>query len=83
MVYYAAGTEAGGRRVAENRIQEILLDGSAGTPVRLPLAKPFASYFTTTVRGGSPSSRTLEMLGPRMGADNKIGYARVRLFPEP
>ena len=83
VVCYAAGTEADGRRVAENRVMELLPDGSSGAPVRLPLAKPFTSYFTATVRAGSPPSRTLEMLGPRAGAGNTISYARVRLFPEP
>ena len=34
-------------KLAENRLLEILPDGSAGVPVRLPLAKPFTSYFTT------------------------------------
>jgi len=80
VVCYASGSEAGGRSVAENRILEILPDGSAGAAVRLPLAKPFTSYFTTTVRGGSPPSRTLEMLGTRAGAGNTISYAKVRLF---
>ena len=80
VVCYASGTEAGGRSVAENRILEILSDGSTGDPVRLPLAKPFTSYFTTTVRGGSPPSQTLEMLGTRAGTGNTISYARVRLF---
>jgi hypothetical protein len=83
VVCYASGAEAGGRRVAENRILEILPDGTPGTPVRLPLAKPFTSCFTTTVRAGSPPSGTLEMLGPRAGTGNTISYARVRLFPEP
>jgi hypothetical protein len=80
VVCYVSGTEAGARSVAENRILEILPDGAAGAPVRLPLAKPFTSYFTTTVRSGSPPSQTLEMLGPRLGVHNAISYARVRLF---
>jgi len=80
VVCYAAGTETDGRHVAENRILEILPDGSPGAPVRLPLGKPFTSYFTATGRGGSPPSRTLEMLGTRAGTGNTISYARVRLF---
>ena len=80
VMYYASGTEASGRNVAENRIMEILAEGATGDPVRLPLAKPFTSYFTTTERGGSPPSRTLEMLGQRAGDGNTISYARVRLF---
>jgi len=77
---YASGTGEGGRTVAENRIMEILPDGAVGAVARLPLAKPFTSYFTTTVRGGSPPSHTLEMLGLRTGTGNTISYARVRLF---
>jgi hypothetical protein len=80
VVCYASGREAGGSSVAENRILEILPDGSASAPVRVPLTKPFTSYFTTTVRGGSPPSRTLEMLGTRAGTGNTISYARIELF---
>lgn len=80
VVCYASGRDPGGARVAENRIFEILPDGSTGAPVRLPLTKPFTSYFTTTERGGSPPSQTLEMLGTRAGLGNTISYARVRLF---
>ncbi len=80
VVCYASGSEGGGRNIAENRILEILPDGSPGEPRRLPLAKPFTSYFTTTVRAGSPPSQTLEMLGTRSGLGNTISYARVRLF---
>ena len=41
-------------KLAENRLLEILPDDSAGVPVRLPLAKPFWRYFTTTMRAGLP-----------------------------
>lgn len=81
VVCSASGSEGGGPSIAENRIMEIFSDGSAGKPVRLPLARPFTSYFTTTVRGGSPASRTLEMLGTRAGTGNTISYAKVRLVP--
>ena len=70
-------------KLAEHRLREILPDGAAGVPVRLPLAKPFTSYFTTTVRAGSPPSRSLEMLGSQKGTGNTINCARVRLFSEP
>jgi hypothetical protein len=80
VVFYAAGIEADGRRVAENRILEMKPDGQSGAPVRLPLARPFRSFFTTTVRGGSLPSATLEMLGLRAGTGNTISYAKVRLF---
>jgi hypothetical protein len=51
-------------------------------PVRVPLKTPFVSYFTTTIRAGSPASSTLEMLGVKSGSQNTISYARVNLFGE-
>jgi hypothetical protein len=80
VAYYAGGTGADGKGVAENRVQEILRGGDFTLPVRLPLQKPFSQYFTATVRGGSPPSRNLEMLGSRQGAPMTISYARVRLY---
>jgi hypothetical protein len=82
VVCYASGTDAGGRSVAENRIVEILPDGSAGAPLGLPLAKPFRHFFMTTVRAGSSPSWTLEMLGLRAGVPNTMSYARVSLSHE-
>ena len=80
VAYYAGGTGPDGKGVAENRVREILRDGSVTPAVRLPLQKTFSQYFTATVRGGSSPSRTLEMLGPRNGSPNTISYARVRLY---
>ncbi len=80
VVCYATGVTGDGQSVSENRVFEILADGSMGGPIRLPLTKPFTRFFTATVRGGSPPSRTLEMLGTRAGTGNTISYARVRLF---
>ncbi|MBI5688952.1 MAG: hypothetical protein HZC55_02560 [Verrucomicrobia bacterium] len=77
-VYHVAGL-ADGRRVAENRLEEIPADGTAGKVVRLPLAQPFRSFFTATERAGSAPSPWLELLGMRGGAANTICYARVRL----
>lgn len=83
VVHLASGTDSHGRPVFENRIVEILPDGTVGASVRVPLAKPFTSYFTATVRAGSAPSRTLDILGLRDGAPNTLSYARVRLFGEP
>jgi hypothetical protein len=63
----------------ENRIVELLPDGSTGVPVRIPLEKPFVGFFTATVRAGSSPSWTLEMLGQCERAPNTISYARVNL----
>lgn len=81
VVQLASGVGPDGTGISENRIVEILPEGKIGAPVRLPLERPFTSYFTATVRGGSPPSATLEMLGHRAGGANTISYARVRLLP--
>ncbi|QEH33331.1 hypothetical protein OJF2_18320 [Aquisphaera giovannonii] len=67
------------RRLLENRLAEILPDGRIGGTVKIPLARPFADFFTATVRAGSPASWTLDMLGTRPGAPDTIGYARINL----
>jgi hypothetical protein len=59
---------------------EIRPGGEVSAPVRVPLKRPFTSYFTATVRGGSPPSELLEMLGQREGASLTMSYARVRLW---
>jgi hypothetical protein len=83
VVHLASGTDKDGRRVFENRLVELLPDGTVGAPVRIPLQQPFTNYFTTTVRAGSPPSRTLEMFGLRDGKPNTMSYARVSLTPKP
>ena len=78
--YYTGGRGPEGTPVSENRLMEILPGGKTGAPVTVPLKRPFTSFFTTTVRGGSPPSHTLELLGLREGAPLTVSYARVRLF---
>lgn len=80
LVYAASGTAADGKSVSEQRVRELLPGGEFSSPARVPLQKIFGEYFTTTVRGGSPPSRTLEMLGPRTGTPLTISYARIRLY---
>jgi hypothetical protein len=79
VVYYASGTDSVGKQVSENRVVEFLPDGTFGPAARLPLQRPFTSFFTATVRAGSPPSRTLEILGERAGTPLTISYAAVRL----
>jgi hypothetical protein len=83
VAHLASGTEPSGRRVFENRVVEISPDGALGTAAPIRLEKPFTTFFTTTVRAGSPPSNHLEMLGLRDGAPNTLSYARVRLFDGP
>ena len=80
VVYYATGVDLTGNQVSENRIAEVLKDGTLTPPKRLPLKKPFTGFFTATIRAGSPPSRTLEMLGEQAGTPLTISYAAVRLF---
>ncbi|NQT85457.1 hypothetical protein HQ560_01755, partial [bacterium] len=79
--YYVSGSGAGGRSVSENRLAEILPGGQMGQAVRVPLERPFRSYFTATARAGSSPSATLDLLGQQAGKSNTISYARIRLRP--
>jgi hypothetical protein len=56
-----------------------LQPGGARPMVAAPLQHPFASFFTATVRAGSPPSRTLDLLGTCADKPNTIRYARLRL----
>lgn len=78
--YYVSGTDAEGKRVSENRLVELLIDGTPGQPVTVPMERPMSSYFTATVRGGSPPSTTLDLLGTRAGTSATMSYARIRLW---
>ena len=77
--FFASGTDTKGHSVAENRVIEIYPSGSCSAQVKVPLRHPLTSYFTATVRGGSPSSNTLDLLGHRLATASTISYARVRL----
>jgi hypothetical protein len=80
VICYASGKSADGKTVSENRLIEIRPGGEISAPVRVPFNKPFTSYFTATVRGGSPPSKTVELLGAREGTPLTMSYARVRLW---
>jgi hypothetical protein len=58
---------------------EIRADGTASPAVRVPLAKPFSSFYTATIRAGSPPLSTLELLGNQQGTIHTISFARIRL----
>jgi hypothetical protein len=79
VICFVSGTDSTGTSVSENRLFELLPDGSSSEPVRVPLSQPFTSFFTATFRGGSPPSETLELLGNRTGSGNAMSYARIRL----
>jgi len=66
--YYVQGTDPAGKTVRENRLLEIFPGGEVGEPVVVPMKHPlggFLAFFTATVRGGSPPSDVLDLLGNR------------------
>ncbi len=71
--YVSGGARSG------NELQEVAADGTVGEPVAIPFARPFTSFFTATPRGGSAPSGWIDLLGVQSGAQNAIGYARVRV----
>lgn len=75
VVYFWSGGGVSG----ENRIAELRGDGVLGTPLTLPLRRPFTSFFTASERAGSRPSRVLDLLGMQAGRSDTITYARVRL----
>jgi hypothetical protein len=81
VVFYVSGQNAAGRALSENRLMELLPGGTVGPAVRIPLKQPFGEFFTATVRGGSPPSDTIHLLGPPADSAMTIGYARIRVRP--
>ncbi|MBL9137937.1 MAG: hypothetical protein JNK85_18875 [Verrucomicrobiales bacterium] len=68
--------EGGGR----NEVVELGPQGEPLSVTRVPLEKPFTSFFTATPRAGSPRSPWVDLLGVQAGTENAIGYARLRLL---
>ena len=79
VVYCVFDYPPAAQRAYSNWIREIAPDGTAGEPVKLPLQHPLREFFTATPRGGGAPSEVLDLLGPRVGSQNAIHYARVRL----
>jgi hypothetical protein len=81
--YYVSGRDSSGKAVSENRLVELLPNGSSGPATRVPLKHPLGAYFTATTRGGSAPSTILDVFGVRVGAGNTMSYARIKLQPAP
>lgn len=77
--FYVSGSDTKGRPISENRLLEILSDGSVGESVRVPLDRPFTEFFTATVRAGSAPSDKLDILGTRQGSGTTISFARIKI----
>jgi len=76
---YVSGVNAADEAFSEDRVFELRDCEPVGEPVRVPLSEPFGSFFTATVRGGSPPSDVIDLLGEPAGRGGTIRYARVRL----
>ena len=74
--YHAGGKNARSQSVYENRLVEVLPDGSFSPPVTVPLKKPLESFFTATPRAGCKPSVFLDLLGE---SGSTLRYARIRL----
>jgi len=80
-VFYSCnGKDAKGNELDENRLMEILPDGTHSKPMKVELKYPFTTFMTATVRSGSRPSKILDVLGTCSGKPNTaICYARIRL----
>ena len=79
VIYWVGGSDPDGKPVGENRLMELYPDGTSSSQIRVPLQHPLTSFFSTTVRGGSPASDTIEILGHRADQSGAVSYARVGL----
>jgi len=87
VVYYVTD----GAKLSENRILEILPDGTATLPHAIPLKHPLTQFFTATPRAGCAPSWTLDLFGHRRGDwrhregsglreyEGTLSYAQVRI----
>lgn len=61
--HYVQGNDAAGQALSENRLMELLPDGTNTPPVTVPMKHPMAVFFTATPRAGCAPSTTLDLLG--------------------
>ncbi|MBN2290886.1 MAG: hypothetical protein JXM70_00590 [Pirellulales bacterium] len=81
VLMYVSGTDKDARSFAENRLIEILPDGSVTSPKKVPLETPFTSFFIATPRAGCAPSKTIDIMGLQSGKSGTISYAKIRLEP--
>jgi hypothetical protein len=76
VLYHVGGRDASGNTVSQNRLLEILPNGTATVPVPVPLQRPISRFFTATPRGGSRPSHILDLFGD---VDRTMRYARIKI----
>ena len=67
------------RSVSENRMMEIRDGEPTGEFQTIPLAMPFSSFFTASIRAGNEPSAILDLHGTSPGS-NQLRYAAIRLL---
>ena len=65
---------------SENRVVEIREDNSLSQAIAVPLTRPFRSFFTATVRGGSKPSDRIDVFGE--DGHEQMRYACVWIIPD-
>ena len=83
VICYVHGTDVTGTPVSENRLIELLPDGTGTPPIKLDMEHPLTVFFTATMRAGCAPSATIDLLGTRAGTSGTISYARIALSPQP
>jgi hypothetical protein len=76
---YVSGSNSSGKSISENRLLEILPDGSTSNSAPVPFKRPFTDFFTATVRAAPPPSKTPALIGTRQGSNATISYARIHI----
>jgi hypothetical protein len=61
-------------------IREVLADTTLGTAVTIPITTPMKVFFTSTERGGSPSTDIVDLYGSSF--DYVYGYSLTRLYAQ-
>ena len=77
-VFYHVYGSVGG--FSENRVVEIMKGNRLSSPVKVALVRPFSSFFTATVRGGSEPSDIIDVFGE--DGQQEMRYASIRIIPD-
>jgi hypothetical protein len=75
VLYHVSGRDTD---VSANRLVEIGKDFRLSAPVEVGLERPFSSFFTATIRGGSEPSNIIDVLGE--DGQHEMRYARIRII---
>ena len=75
--FYVTTADAETPHLSENRLLEILPNGSVSPATAVRLAHPLSTYMTATSRAGTMPSWTLDLLGTSPESPNVVRYAKI------